>query len=121
MRRSSTDPWPLYVATACFEKVVTTCCHVGIVVYGIAGREQVELRTGRLMRKSHAVIGFWLMHLLGRPEMMDEPLAQLFELVAQGELKPQLGPRYPLAEVRRAHEDLQSRRTTGKLVLDLDH
>src|SRR5439155_5772465 len=89
-----------------------------IVVYGIASREQVELRTGRLMRKSHAVIGFWLMHLLGRPGMIDAPLAELFGLAARGDLRPQLGTVYPLSDVRRAHEDLQSRRTTGKLVLD---
>ncbi|MFL5896267.1 MAG: zinc-binding alcohol dehydrogenase family protein [Thermoleophilaceae bacterium] len=90
-----------------------------IVVYGIASREQVELRTGSLMRQSHGVIGFWLMHLLGRPEMMDEPLAELFTLAAGGRLQPQLGGRYPLDDVRRAHEDLQSRRTTGKLVLEV--
>ena len=28
------------------------------------------------------------------------------------------GGRYPLAEARRAHEDLRARRTTGKLTLD---
>ncbi|HEX4717360.1 MAG TPA: NADPH:quinone oxidoreductase family protein [Thermoleophilaceae bacterium] len=90
-----------------------------IVVYGIASREQNDLRTGRLMRKSRGVIGFWLMHCLERPEtMMREPLRDLFERAARGELKPQLGNVYPLSEVRRAHEDLVGRRTTGKLVLD---
>ena len=41
-----------------------------IVAYGIAGREQSTVETGRLMRKSRAVIGFWLMHCLGRRDMM---------------------------------------------------
>jgi NADPH2:quinone reductase len=90
-----------------------------IVVYGIAGREQNDLRTGRLMRKSRGVIGFWLMHCFERPEtMMREPLRDLFERAARGELRPQLGNVYPLADVRHAHEDLVGRRTTGKLVLD---
>ncbi len=89
-----------------------------IVAYGIAGREQNTVETGRLMRKSRGVIGFWLMHCLGRREMMEEPLADLFERAARGELKPQMGDTYPLSEVRRAHEDLQGRRTTGKLLLD---
>ena len=90
-----------------------------IVVYGIATREQNDLRTGRLMRKSRGVVGFWLMHCLERPEqMMREPLRDLFERAARGELEPQLGPVYGLAEARRAHEDLVGRRTTGKLVLD---
>jgi NADPH2:quinone reductase len=90
-----------------------------IVAYGIATREQNELRTGKLMRKSRTVAGFWLMHCLERPEtMMREPLRDLFERAARGELRPQLGGVYPLSEVRRAHEDLQSRATTGKLILD---
>jgi NADPH2:quinone reductase len=90
-----------------------------IVVYGIASREQNDLRSGRLMRKSRGVVGFWLMHCLERPDaMMREPLQDLFERAARDELRPQLGGVYPLSDVRRAHEELQGRRTTGKLVLD---
>jgi NADPH2:quinone reductase len=88
------------------------------VAYGIAGREQNTLETGRLMRKSRAVIGFWLMHCLGRRDMIEEPLADLFERVARGELKPRVGQTYALSDVRQAHEDLQGRRTSGKLLLD---
>jgi NADPH:quinone reductase len=33
-------------------------------------------------------------------------------------LKPMVGATYPLSEVRRAHEDMQGRRTSGKLLLD---
>ena len=89
-----------------------------IVAYGIAGKEQNEVETGRLMRKSRSVIGFWLMHCLGRRDMMEEPLRDLFERVQRGELRPQVGTTYPLSDVRRAHEDLEGRRTTGKLLLD---
>jgi NADPH:quinone reductase len=89
-----------------------------IVAYGIAGREQNTLETGRLMRKSRAVIGFWLMHCLGRRDMIEEPLADLFERAARGELKPRMGETYALSDVRRAHEELQGRRTSGKLLLD---
>jgi NADPH:quinone reductase len=89
-----------------------------LVAYGIASREQNTVETGRLMRKSRAVIGFWLMHCLGRRDMMEEPLADLFERAARGELKPHVGETYALSDVRRAHEDLQGRRTSGKLLLD---
>jgi NADPH:quinone reductase len=89
-----------------------------IAAYGIAGREQNTLETGRLMRKSRAVVGFWLMHCLGRRDMMEEPLADLFDRAARGELVPQTGTTYGLSEVRQAHEDLQGRRTAGKLLLD---
>jgi NADPH:quinone reductase len=89
-----------------------------IVAYGIASMQPNTVETGRLMRKSRSVIGFWLMHCLGRREMMEEPLQDLFGRVARGELRPQVGGTYPLSEVRQAHEDLQGRRTTGKLLLD---
>jgi NADPH:quinone reductase len=89
-----------------------------IVAYGIAGREQNTLETGRLMRKSRAVVGFWLMHCLGRRDMMEEPLADLFDRAARGDLVPQLGTTYALSDVRQAHEDLQGRKTSGKLLLD---
>jgi NADPH2:quinone reductase len=89
-----------------------------IVAYGIASREPNTVETGRLMRKSRSVVGFWLMHCLGRREMMEQPLADLFDRAVRGELVPQVGETYPLSDVRRAHEDLQGRRTSGKLLLD---
>ena len=43
--------------------------------------------------------------------------AELFDVVRRGAVKVELGGRYPLAEAARAHRDLESRRTTGSLVL----
>jgi NADPH2:quinone reductase len=42
---------------------------------------------------------------------------ELFDAVAAGTLKVRVGATYPLADAGRAHEDLQARRTSGKLVL----
>lgn len=42
---------------------------------------------------------------------------ELFELVAQGKLKVRLGASFPLAEAGAAHTALESRATTGKVVL----
>jgi NADPH2:quinone reductase len=89
-----------------------------LVTYGIASREQNEVRSGALMRRSQAVVGFWLMHCLGDPAMVADPLRELFELTAAGRLRVVEGEAYGMSEVRRAHEDLQARRTSGKLVLD---
>jgi NADPH2:quinone reductase len=89
-----------------------------LVIYGIASREPNEVQSGLLLRKSRAVVGFWLVHCLGRREMMEEPLADLFGRAARGELRPRVGATYPMSAVRRAHEDLQGRRTIGKLLLD---
>ncbi|MFF4032649.1 quinone oxidoreductase family protein [Streptomyces sviceus] len=37
--------------------------------------------------------------------------------VSSGDLRIHIGQRYPLADARRAHEDLEGRRSTGKLLL----
>jgi NADPH2:quinone reductase len=89
-----------------------------LVTYGIASRQANEVNSGSLMRRSRAVIGFWLMHCLGRPEMVDEALADLFARVQRGELQAHLGGTYPLAEAARAQVDIAERRTTGKVLLD---
>ncbi len=89
-----------------------------LVTYGLASREPGAVSSGRLMRGSQAVVGFWLAHCFQRPEMVGGPLQDLFERAGRGELRPIMGETYPLSEAARAHEDLQGRRTTGKLLLD---
>jgi NADPH:quinone reductase-like Zn-dependent oxidoreductase len=90
-----------------------------LVAYGMAGRVPPKpVQAPALMQRSRAVIGFWLAHCMGRPQMMDAALEELLPLVAEGALKPVGGGRYPLSAVREAHQDLLARRTTGKLVLD---
>jgi NADPH:quinone reductase len=102
-----------------FEQCRKALAHFGrLVVYGIASKEQNEVRTGGLMRRSQSIVGFWLMECIGRPGMLREPLADLFERAARGEVKAVVGETYALSQVARAHEDIQSRRTSGKLLLD---
>jgi NADPH2:quinone reductase len=42
---------------------------------------------------------------------------EIFNAVAAGNLKVRIGGSYPLADARQAHEDLEGRRTTGKVLL----
>jgi NADPH2:quinone reductase len=89
-----------------------------LVHFGQAAREgAATVDPGRLMHGSIGVLGFWLVHVMQRPERMREALDDMFAAVLAGELEPVVGGEYPLAEARRAHEDLRARRTTGKLVL----
>ncbi len=61
-----------------------------------------------------------------RPKLKDHLLSpqerrwrssELFDAVVSGQLTPRVGRKYPLAEAAQAHDDLQGRRTTGKLLL----
>jgi len=55
-------------------------------------------------------------YLLDRAEL-DWRAADLFEAIASGTLNVRIGGRYKLEEAAQAHTDLQSRKTTGKLLL----
>jgi NADPH:quinone reductase len=102
-----------------FEQCMRALAPFGrIVTFGIASREQNHPSTGGLMSHSTAVIGFWLMHLFTRPDELRAGIAELFEAVAAGDLEVVIGEVYPLADVRRAHEEMAARRTSGKLLLD---
>jgi NADPH:quinone reductase len=41
----------------------------------------------------------------------------VLELIEGGKLDVRIGARYPLEQARQAHEDLEARKTTGKLLL----
>jgi NADPH:quinone reductase len=51
-----------------------------------------------------------------RQELL-ERAREIFDLITEGRLRVRIGGHYPLEEARRAHEALEGRRTTGKLVL----
>ncbi len=90
-----------------------------LATFGMASRQPATpVTSGELMSRSRAVVGFWLAHCFGRPEMLGPPMAQLLAMVQAGTLVPQVGPSYPLGEAHRAHEALRDRSSTGKLVLD---
>jgi NADPH2:quinone reductase len=89
-----------------------------LVAYGMAGRvPPKDVSVGMLMGTSRAVIGFWLVHCMTRPGMMDAAMNDLLALIASGELKTVEGGSFPLSDARGAHEAIRGRGTTGKLVL----
>ena len=91
-----------------------------LVTFGMAsGEPPTPIEPAALMARSQTVSGFWLVHFLARPDLLRGPMAELLDLVRSGELRAIIGGRYPLADARSAHEALRSRRTTGKLLLDL--
>lgn len=51
------------------------------------------------------------------PAMLQERARRVLDLVSAGDLDIRIGARYPLEQARQAHEDLEARRTTGKLIL----
>jgi NADPH2:quinone reductase len=56
-------------------------------------------------------------HYMATRAQLEAGAADLFEVLAKGIVKPERITRYALKDARQAHRDLESRRTTGSLVL----
>lgn len=56
-------------------------------------------------------------HFIRTPDEFSWRSGELIDAIANGSITVTVGGHYPLAEARRAHEDLQGRRTTGSIVL----
>jgi NADPH:quinone reductase len=89
-----------------------------LVSFGIASRQPNEVMTQKLMRTSRAVVGFWLVHLFRRPDLLEQGITELLEAVGSGKLEVVIGATYGLSDVADAHRALQGRETQGKLLLD---
>jgi NADPH2:quinone reductase len=89
-----------------------------LIVFGMASRTPpTPIEPASLMMGSKTVMGFWLVDCLGKRDMLETPMKELMDMTAAGTLQPVIGGTYPLAEARRAHEDLRARATTGKVIL----
>lgn len=90
-----------------------------LVVYGAHNIQSFPIGVPEplgLIFKNQSLTGFALAPLLTQ-ESLKEGLAELFDLAVRGELKVTVGGSYPLGCTADAHRALESRRTTGKLVL----
>lgn len=56
-------------------------------------------------------------HHIATPDEFRWRCDELFSAISAGRIEVRVGARYPLADARKAHEDLAGRRTTGKLLL----
>lgn len=58
-----------------------------------------------------------LAHYISDPDELKQRAADIFRWIAEGKLNLRIHKTYPLAEAAAAHRDLESRKTTGKLLL----
>ena len=89
-----------------------------MVVYGAASGERGSLVPMNLMYKNHTVAGFYLPQIMSRPELFGPSLKEMLGWISSGDLKLTVSARYPLEQASEAHEALEGRQTTGKIVLN---
>jgi NADPH:quinone reductase len=89
-----------------------------LVLFGQSSGPVPPFDLGRLATGGSLVVTRpTLAHFIATPDELTRRVRDVFGWVADGSVTVHIGHRYPLAEAARAHEDLQARRTTGKLLL----
>jgi len=91
-----------------------------LVVYGTSSGPIPPLEIPRLQSGgSLYVTRPTVVHYTATRDELRARTDELFGWLASGQLHISIGGRFPLADVARTHRDLESRRTTGKLLLFL--
>ncbi len=89
-----------------------------MVVYGAASGEPGTLRTDNVLFANQRIVGYHLGRALAlRPMQVLEAVPELTELLASGTLEVQFDRAFDLDDVREAHEYIERRQSSGKVVL----
>jgi NADPH2:quinone reductase len=88
-----------------------------LVLFGAASKQVQTIDTLQLLFRSHAVMGLHLNAIFERPHLLQDSVMRLFGWIEEDKLKMQVGHVLPLAEIRAAHELIESRKSYGKIVL----
>lgn len=88
-----------------------------VVFYGMSGGDPDPVDPRRLMDTSKTLTGGDLSNVVTTADERRERSAELFEEIRHGRLKAAIGARFPLAEGAEAHRLLESRRSSGKILL----
>jgi NADPH2:quinone reductase len=88
-----------------------------MVLYGAASGRVPPVDPMQLESASLYLTRPSIRHYTATREELLSRAGEVFEWIADGRLELRIGGRYPLADAQHAHEDLEGRRTTGKLIL----
>lgn len=102
-----------------FEAAVARLRPLGqLVAIGYAGGLWPELQPAQLVGRNVGVQGVYIGRLLRHaPDVIAAATRELLELWDSRRIGPVVGAEFPLDEVEQAHELVESRRSTGKVVL----
>ncbi len=97
-------------------RALALCSHW--VSFGQASGAHDAVALERLGTKSIALSRPVLFHYTADPETLRQMSANVFAAIRAGVLQPHIGARFPLAQAAQAHEFLESRASTGAIILE---
>jgi len=101
-----------------FENDLEVVARKGTVVsYGNSSGPVPPLTISKLSAKNIKIVRPTLFNYIYTREEFEKYAAELFNFIIKDKLNVRIYEIYPLADVARAHSDLEGRKTTGKLLL----
>ena len=89
-----------------------------LVICGNSSGQYSMLDTGSLHSSCRSVLGYSFgTTRKERPHLLQETAIQVFRLFENGQLKVQIGERYALQDAALAHQRIESRQSSGKILL----
>ncbi|MBD2463500.1 NADPH:quinone oxidoreductase family protein [Oscillatoria sp. FACHB-1407] len=89
-----------------------------LVVYGSVGQTIGAVEPIRLGRANQSLLGYYIAgQFQGKPREAVQALQDLSKLILSGQIEVKISHILPLSQVVEAHEILESRRSTGKIIL----
>jgi len=101
-----------------FDSSLEMAARKGTVVsYGNSSGPVPPFTISRLSAKNLKLMRPTLFNFIATREEFERYAGELYDFVVKGELNVKIHEVYPLADVARAQKDMESRKTTGKLLL----
>lgn len=88
-----------------------------VVSYGNSSGAVPPLTIARLSAKNLKIMRPQLFGYIYTREEFEKYTAELFDLIIKDKLNVRIHETYPLADIKKAHTDIESRKTSGKLLL----
>ena len=90
------------------------------LIIGFAGGAIQQIAANRLLLKNASAVGaIWGGYFRSHPEYTHEVVAECYDMLARGEIEPVVSARHALDDLPAALRALASRRTWGKVVLEV--
>ncbi|KAF2188350.1 NAD(P)-binding protein [Zopfia rhizophila CBS 207.26] len=106
------------VGKATFDAVLKTVKRKGSMVsFGNSSGAVDPFTIGRLSAKNVKLLRPTLFNYIVTREELQQYAAELWEFITKDKMDVRIHDVYPLKDVVRAHQDIESRKTTGKLLL----
>jgi NADPH:quinone reductase len=88
-----------------------------LISFGNPTGESTSIDAFTLVNHNQVVQGFGLASYFEKPDFMQEAYQYLFSQAATGNLKIHIGQSFTLQDAAEAHQQMEGRKTTGKIVL----